>query len=124
MARPVGQSNTKKSAALKKPRPAAAPAKPRRANGELALKEIRQYQKSTAPLIPFAAMKRLVKEILNDRKVDARIQGSAVLALQEGTEMYLVRLFEKAQMAAIHAGRVTIMEKDIQFVKRNCMDAI
>ena len=45
-------------------------------------------------------------------------QGSAVLALQESAEAYLVGLFEDTNLAAIHAKRVTIMPKDIQLARR------
>jgi histone H3 len=41
--------------------------------------------------LPF---QRLVREIAQDFKTDLRFQGSAVLALQEATEAYLVGLFE------------------------------
>jgi histone H3 len=40
---------------------------------------------------------------------EARWQLSALLALQEATESYLVSQFEDAQTAAIHGKRVTIM---------------
>jgi histone H3/H4 len=40
--------------------------------------------------------------------------SSAVMALQEANEAYLVGLFEDTNFCAIHAKRVTIMEKDIQ----------
>jgi histone H3/H4 len=51
-------------------------------------------------------------------KFDLRFQGSAVLALQESAEAYLVGLFEDTNLAAIHAKRVTIMPKDIQLARR------
>ena len=49
---------------------------------------------------------------------DLRFQGSAVLALQEAAEAYLVGLFEDTNLCAIHAKRVTIMPKDIQLARR------
>jgi len=68
---------------------------------------------------------------------DLRWQSSALLALQEATEAYLVHLFEDAlvlfsslsyilfklfvlerNLCAIHAKRVTIMTKDIQLARR------
>ena len=52
---------------------------------------------------------RLVREIAQDFKSDLRFQGSAVLALQEAAEAYLVGLFEDTNLCAIHAKRVTIM---------------
>ena len=65
-----------------------------------------------------------------------RWQSSAILALQEATEAYLVHLFEDAcvpfrfpnylhltnttrrNLCAIHARRVTIMQRDIQLARR------
>ncbi len=49
---------------------------------------------------------------------DFRWQGSALLALQDMAEAYLVGLFEDANLCAIHAKRVTIMVKDIQLARR------
>ena len=65
--------------------------------------------------LPF---QRLVREIAQDFKTDLRFQSSAVLALQEAAEAYLVGLFEDTNLAAIHAKRVTIMPKDIQLARR------
>ena len=42
-----------------------------------------------------------------------RINKSALLALQEAAEAYLVGLFEDTNLCAIHAKRVTIMTKDL-----------
>jgi histone H3-like centromeric protein A len=64
-----------------------------------------------------------------------RWQSSALLALQEATEAYLVHLFEDAyvvyhtfqsprlkafdsNLCAIHAKRVTLMQRDIQLARR------
>ena len=103
----------------------------------MALREIRRYQKSTELLIrklPFQVhfllsgqieknsrtidFQRLVREIAQDFKTDLRFQSSAVLALQEAAEAYLVGLFEDTNLCAIHAKRVTIMPKDIQLARR------
>jgi histone H3 len=86
--------------------------------GTVALREIRRYQKSTELLIRKLPFQRLVREIAQDYKTDLRFQGSAVLALQESAEAYLVGLFEDTNLAAIHAKRVTIMPKDIQLARR------
>ena len=50
--------------------------------------------------------------------VDARMQSSALLALQEASEAYLVGLFEDTNLCAIHAKRVTIQPKDMQLARR------
>ncbi|XP_064610022.1 histone H3, embryonic-like [Liolophura sinensis] len=78
--------------------------------GTVALREIRRYQKSTELLIRKLPFQRLVREI--------RFQSSAVMALQEASESYLVGLFEDTNLCAIHAKRVTIMPKDIQLARR------
>ena len=86
--------------------------------GTVALREIRRYQKSTELLVRKAPFQRLVREIAQDFKTDLRFQGSAVLALQEAAEAYLVGLFEDVNLCAIHAKRVTIMPKDSQLARR------
>ena len=86
--------------------------------GTVALREIRKYQKSTDLLIRRLPFQRLVREIAQDFKADLRFQSSAILALQEASEAYLVGLFEDTNLCAIHAKRVTIMPKDIQLARR------
>lgn len=67
-----------------------------------------RYQKSTELLIRKLPFQRLVREIAQDFKTDLRFQSSAIGALQESAEAYLVSLFEDTNLAAIHAKRVTI----------------
>lgn len=86
--------------------------------GTVALREIRKYQKSTELLIRKLPFQRLVREIAQEFKTDLRFQGSAVLALQEAAEAYLVSLFEDSNLCCIHAKRVTIMPKDMQLARR------
>ena len=93
--------------------------------GTVALKQIRQYQKSTELLIRKLPFQRLVREIASDSEViksplcgKVRFQSAAVMALQEAAEAYLVGLFEDTNLCAIHARRVTIMPKDIQLARR------
>lgn len=86
--------------------------------GTVALREIRRYQKSTELLIRKLPFQRLVREIAQDYKTDLRFQSSAIGALQEAAEAYLVGLFEDTNLCAIHAKRVTIMPKDIQLARR------
>jgi histone H3 len=86
--------------------------------GTVALREIRRYQKSTELLIRKLPFQRLVREIAQDFKTDLRFQASAIAALQEASEAYLVGLFEDTNLCAIHAKRVTIMPKDIQLARR------
>ena len=71
--------------------------------GTLALQEIRHYQKRTNLLIKRAPFARLVREIAQDFKQDLRFQNSAIGALQEAAEAYIVTLFEDTNLCAIHA---------------------
>ncbi|KIO17142.1 hypothetical protein M407DRAFT_85270 [Tulasnella calospora MUT 4182] len=92
--------------------------------GTVALKEIRKYQRSTDLLIQKLPFSRVVREIAMemvtdpDNEVGLRWQSSAILALQEASEAYLVHLFEDTNLCAIHAKRVTIMQRDIQLARR------
>ncbi len=54
-----------------------------------------------------------VREIAQDFKSDLRFQSSAIGALQESVESYLVSLFEDTNLCAIHAKRVTIQSVSI-----------
>ena len=84
----------------------------------VALREIRKYQRSTEHLIRRAPFQRLVREIISTYMTSWRIQATALEALQEAAESYLVTLFEDSNLMAIHGKRVTIMPKDIQIVRR------
>ena len=86
--------------------------------GTAALQDIRHFQKTSALLIQKLPFQRLVREITQDFKTDLRFQSVAILCLQEAAEAYLVRLFDDANLCAIHAKRVTIMLKDILLARR------
>ena len=104
------QSTSSSSGGIKKPH--------RFKPGTVALREIRRFQKSTELLIRKLPFQRLVREIAQEFKTDLRFQSSAISALQEASEAYLVGLFEDTNLCAIHAKRVTIMPKDIQLARR------
>ena len=88
--------------------------KPRRFRpGTVALREIRRYQKSTDLLIRKLPFQRLVKEVAGKLCPRLRFQSTAILALQEASESFLVSMFEDVNVCALHAGRVTIQVKDI-----------
>ena len=86
--------------------------------GTVALREIRRYQKSTELLIRKLPFQRLVREIAQTTKTDMRFQSTALLALQEASEAFLVGLFEDTNLCAIHAKRVTITTKDMELARR------
>ncbi|KAL3741383.1 hypothetical protein ACJRO7_016940 [Eucalyptus globulus] len=100
--------------------PAASGQKKRRFRpGTVALREIRQFQKSWRLLIPRAPFIRTVKEISNALAPDiTRWTVEALYAIQEAAEDFLVHLFEDAMLCAIHAKRVTLMRKDFELARR------
>ena len=64
----------------------------------------------------FSSAVRYLSPVADD--ILRRFQGTAISALQEASESYLVSLFEDTNLCAIHAKRVTIMPKDIQLARR------
>ncbi|CAD6439752.1 1dbe4663-c512-4cde-9486-f38e0ad15035 [Sclerotinia trifoliorum] len=127
--RPAGKSVAGKGAVGKRARESAVRAgdpvpqgkKRRYKPGTLALKEIRKFQKSTDLLLLKLPFSRLVREIalsVRPQGEGMRWQSQAIQALQESAEAFLVHLFEDTNLCAIHAKRVTIMQKDIQLARR------
>eukprot|EP00741_Cyanophora_paradoxa_P017168 tig00020960_g16580.t1 len=88
--------------------------------GTVALREIRKYQKSSELLIRKLPFQRLVRDIAGGDFISEplRFQSSAMLALQEAAEAFLIGLFEDTQLCAIHAKRVTILPRDMQLARR------
>ena len=86
--------------------------------GTVAAREIRKYQKSTEFLIRKIPFQRIVKNIAYKSRPDCKFQSSAIFALQEAIEIFLVSLFENTSLCATHANRITIMEKDVLLAKR------
>ncbi|KAJ1134644.1 hypothetical protein NDU88_001095 [Pleurodeles waltl] len=97
-----------------------APRRRRYRPGIRALMEIRKYQKTTNLLIRKLPFSRLVREItaVFTRGVDFRWQSSALLALQEATEAFLVLLLQDSYYCTLHAKRVTLHVQDIQLARR------
>jgi len=96
--------------------------KPRRFRpGTVALRQIKKYQKSTELLIRKLPFQRLVKEVVVQMfQTQYRFQSTALLALQEASEEFLVRMFEMVNHIAIHSNRQTIMSKDMYLWDRLC----
>ena len=96
--------------------------KPRRFRpGTVALRQIKKYQKCTELLIRKIPFQRLVKEVVYQLfKQQYRFQSTALLALQEASEDFLVRMFEMVNHIAIHSNRQTIMSKDMYLWDRLC----
>ena len=87
------------------------------------LREIRTCQKSTERYIPKMPFKRLVREITSDiiellpanSPIDTtRIDKMAFEMLHEAAESFLVEWFQSSNRLAIHAGRHTLLKKDLE----------
>ncbi|TKX22580.1 histone H3.1/H3.2 [Elsinoe australis] len=65
-------------------------------HGTVRLNEIRRYQRSTEFLLLKLPFSRLVREIIADvtRSADFRIQKSAIEALQEAAEAFMIGMME------------------------------
>ena len=96
--------------------------KPRRFRpGTVALRQIKKYQQCTELLIRKLPFQRLVKEVVVQMfQTRYRFQSTALLALQEASEDFLVRMFEMVNHIAIHSNRQTIMSKDMYLWDRLC----
>jgi len=86
--------------------------------GTVALRDISKFQRTGELLISKVPFPHLVREIAPKYTNSPHFLASAVLALQESSEAYLVGLFQDAQLCAIHDKRVTVMLKDIQLARR------
>ena len=88
--------------------------------GTVALREIRRFQNTTELLLRKLPFTRLVREVLQDLWPSNQIRWkmSALMAIQEAAEAYLVALFEDTNIVAINSRRVTIMPRDIHVVRR------
>ena len=92
--------------------------------GMVASREIRRYQRSTENLIKRTPFQRLIREISQEYhicpdgpgtpSVQIHFQLTAIAALQEAAENFIVGLSEDINLLAIHARCVTIMSRDIQ----------
>ena len=91
---------------------------PRYRPGTVALREIRKFQKSTELLIRKRPFQRLVCKIAQNFRPQLRFQSTAIIALQEATEAYLVGLFQDTNLCALHAKRATIRVQDMQLARR------
>ena len=82
------------------------------------VKDVKWLQKSVELLIKKLPFQRLVHEIAQRINVNLRFQGKAIMALQEATEAFLVKMFNFANLCAIHGKRCTLMPKDIHLLMR------
>ena len=119
MTRIKRKSTTGSPSGNRKSRPRARRYRP----GTVALREIVRYQKSTELLIRKIPFQRLLREIsqqvcLEKGISNVKYQSTAVLALQEAAEDFLVRMFSQVNDIAICGKLVTIQHKHVQLWKR------
>lgn len=92
--------------------------------GSKVIGEIKKLQQGTELLIRKLPFQRIVREIVysvhNIHNQDKRIRftSTALQALQEAVEAYMIGLLEDTNLCALHAKRVTIMPKDMQLARR------
>ncbi|KAH7140543.1 histone-fold-containing protein [Dactylonectria macrodidyma] len=121
MARQSGATRKSRASNIQAGDPVPVRAKRRYRPGTVALREIRHYQGHTKLLmlkLPFARLVREIALTVRPRGEGMRWQSQAIQALQEAAEAFMVHLFEDTNLCAIHAKRVTIMQKDIQLARR------
>ena len=93
--------------------------------GTVALRQIRRYQSGGELLVAKMPFRRLVREItIANAPQGLRYQDSALMALQEATEQYLVSLFQDSYLCSLHGGRVTLTVKDMVLAKKIRGDAV
>lgn len=118
---PRGSSRRKSQTPVHRSVVEKSPKKRRFRPGQKALKEIRHFQKTTNLLIRKLPFSRLVREIAMEVVGPSQTmmwKATAIMALQEAAEAYLILLFEDALLCAIHAKRVTVTPKDIWLAQR------
>ena len=96
--------------------------------GMVASIEIRRYQKSTECLIKRSLFQKLIREIFQEYRlcpdgpgtpsIHVRFQSTALTALQEAAENFIVGLSEDVNLLAVQAKRVTVMSQDVRLSLR------
>ena len=96
--------------------------------GLVALREIRQYQKSMECLIKKSTFQKLILEISQEYwicpqgpgtpSMQVKFQSTAIAALQEAAENFIVGCFIDLNLLAVHAKRVKVMPRDIRLALR------
>ncbi len=81
----------------------------------VARREIHKFQKTTHLLIRKAPFQRLVQEIVHNmsRKSDLQMQSTALLALQEAADYFIIDVFSDTNLCTQHGKGVTILLKDL-----------
>ena len=86
--------------------------------GTVAMREIKALQKGTQLLIQKAPFQRLVRDVMDKHKQDMRFRASALEAMQEASEQYLISVFEGAVILQLHRKKKTLIQKDLSYTIR------
>ncbi|KAJ9452034.1 histone H3.3 type 2 [Diplonema papillatum] len=86
--------------------------------GTVATRQIKKFQKSTKLLLQKAPFQRLVRKTMEANKVAIWFKPTALEALQEATESYLVSVFEGAVILQLHRNKKTLTWKDLSYCRR------
>ena len=94
--------------------------------GTVALREIKKFQATVGPAIPFSPFSRLVREIAMRHKSEFRFQEAAIHALREAAEAHIVDVFSEANLTMLtmtssetgKGGRITLSKRDIAIERR------
>jgi histone H3 len=75
----------------------------------VALREISKFQKTTNVLIRKAPFQHLVRKLAQKiGKGNLQIQSTAILALQEAAEYFMIDVFSNTNLCTMHGKHVTI----------------
>eukprot|EP00477_Mikrocytos_mackini_P001990 GAHX01002174.1.p1 GENE.GAHX01002174.1~~GAHX01002174.1.p1 ORF type:complete len:138 (-),score=6.16 GAHX01002174.1:34-447(-) len=81
------------------------------------IREIRFYRSNIGNLLLKRPFIRLIRNIAEElRESSLRFSLQSVVIIQTATELFCNNLLEDSMLCAIHAGRVTLMQKDIMLV--------
>ncbi|TRY63744.1 hypothetical protein TCAL_00818 [Tigriopus californicus] len=112
------QTTTRKKNKFKLSMKQPAHSEPKTSRSSNDLKEIQRFQKYPGLLVPKSSFTRVVRDVLKFIGPDLKIQSAALGATQAASETFLTNLMEGANLAAVHAKRVTIMPKDVELYQR------
>merc|ERR1712066_596973 len=77
----------------------------------------RRRVRKTKKCIPTLTFTRIIRTIMNEEG-NYRIQATALEPLQLTAEKWVTRLLEDAYMCTLHAGRLTLMLRDLELARK------
>eukprot|EP00755_Sulcionema_specki_P025176 Sspe_Gene.82730::Locus_54226_Transcript_1_1_Confidence_1.000_Length_505::g.82730::m.82730/K11253/H3; histone H3 len=86
--------------------------------GTVAVREIRRLRKSTHLLLQKSPFQSLTRTITARYKTNVLFRVSAMEAIQQAAEAYLVGVFEHAVILQLHRSKKTLSWKDLNYTRR------